>query len=827
MKDNLFSYYTNGITETKPKDNNMTIDRLAKGIKTQFKTSTESLRLHLQQGDKEQADKIKRGLDYVTFSGIFSKRGAKNIVTYSELLAIDLDDLPDVVEAKKTILEQTDIDIAMMFVSPSGNGLKVVVPSTTEAEHLQVFRMYQRYFKSIGFDVDESGKDIGRACFVCHDPDVYHSDTFEFKKLPDYWDEPTEATRPQPQTHTTYLHNTGTNTGGGGYEADDLDEVIKVAKQIKAKGLNIAPDYNSYLDVGFALATLGEAGRSVYHSVCSVSEKYNYEDTDRKFTECLNSGNGSIGLGTFFQLAKDVGIKLAKRATPTIKRDTTLSNDIEKGVFDYYFFDEKNNITISPTRLMQWLMMKGFKRISEAGDDNIKIIKGETKAIEPFNYLTDTIAYLRANINPKDKEREQEISDYLLSKTAMINKVWLLMEAEPYDLQRDNKNTTYIPFKNGVAKITGEGIEMLDYSNDEVKLFMKVESMNHNFINTLDSVDKFDNREAGDFERFVNYAITGSDKDASEYTPTELGNVSAFYTMIGYLMSNYKAMGNAKAIILSDEGADGENRKGGRGKTLISKAIQMFRMNIFKGGAEFDPTYRHNFADLQRWHDVYVIDDVNAGFRYDLMYTNITGDITAERKGTTAVGIPFKDAPKFVITTNWAVRYSSEASSTNRRFNEYKFSDYWNDKRQPKDVFDKYFWDEWEATDWQSFFEFMAFCCVLYLRAGLQKVVYNKDADNYRAYFFNDAIELEAQRIFEKLGDWQDFSVTDFMEVHQQKYSYSNDRLFNVRTARNYIDAYISYHKLGFEYGRGKKWRKAGNVFDGIAVPATDGILPF
>ena len=125
-----FSYYTGGITSTVPKANDMTVERLAKGIGSQFEGETATLRSYLSNGKKNKADEIKRGLNYVTFSGVFSKRGAKNLTDYSGLMVLDLDDLPDVVEVKKTILEQTDIEVAMIFVSPSGNGLKVIVPST-------------------------------------------------------------------------------------------------------------------------------------------------------------------------------------------------------------------------------------------------------------------------------------------------------------------------------------------------------------------------------------------------------------------------------------------------------------------------------------------------------------------------------------------------------------------------------------------------------------------------------------------------------------------------------------------------------------------------
>lgn len=62
-------------------------------------------------------------------------------------MVLDLDDLQDVVRTRKALINQDAIDIVLMYVSPSGNGLKVVIPGTTEDEHEQVFGMYERFLK--------------------------------------------------------------------------------------------------------------------------------------------------------------------------------------------------------------------------------------------------------------------------------------------------------------------------------------------------------------------------------------------------------------------------------------------------------------------------------------------------------------------------------------------------------------------------------------------------------------------------------------------------------------------------------------------------------
>lgn len=149
-----------------------------------------SLYRALPEGKEKTEFKLTR-FPFASFSGIFTKRNNKSLHNYSSLMVLDLDDLEDVENARKQLISQRDIHIAMMYTSPSGNGLKVVVPSTTPEEHKQVFEMYELYFiDQLGLTVDSSGRDIARACFICHDPQLYSNSNYQFKKLDEYWNLP-------------------------------------------------------------------------------------------------------------------------------------------------------------------------------------------------------------------------------------------------------------------------------------------------------------------------------------------------------------------------------------------------------------------------------------------------------------------------------------------------------------------------------------------------------------------------------------------------------------------------------------------------------------
>ena len=777
-----FSYFNAPIRNTQPyKD--ITLSDVAEVIKGDyFKNETDKLRAFV---DVDEARQYKgNSFSYATFSGTFSERKAKALIKYSGLIALDFDHV-DVDEVKNKLLNQKDVDTVILFISPSGDGVKWIVPSTNADEHLQVFRMYQRYCKDkFDLDVDESGKDIARACFLPHDENVVYNENYQFKKLEKYWNEPIvnppKPKHPQRQTKQSDALS----------PFDDYNTRGDVISLLQSHGWTIKSDKSDETKLTRAGKKSGISGG--YRK----QDKLFYVFTDATEFEASKAYNPAqvyavLECGNDMKLARTKLLSIGYGEENSYYHDNSLQVEKQKDNFNFYTDDFK----IKPARVAEFLKRKGFMRISEEGNDTINIIKNESKILKPFNFKTDTTSFLKKHINhPQNKT---EIENQLVAKENDILKSWKLLKGEPYNLNRDTKNTVYIPFKNGVAKITKDGINMIDYKSSELDFFIGVESQNHVF----ESVD-IKKRGIGEFEKFLIYAIIG--RETTELTAKEYKDVLAFYSMIGYLISNCKNPAQSPAIILSDEGADDERRNGGRGKSLLAFALQKVRGYNKRGGTEFEPGYRHVFADLQKYHDVYIIDDVPANFNYDALYTQITGDITAERKGTQAVVIPFQDAPKFLITTNWAVRYDKEATSTNRRLLEYKFSDFWNNHNKPDDFFNSTFFYDWDAKEWQLFYELLIMCVMFYLKEGIKKIEYSKEADNFRAYFSNDVLLDEFERVFNLMELKGSFKATDFINEYKNG-SLKWDGIFHRNNTKRYIDTYIEYHKKNIEYKKSEK----------------------
>lgn len=122
--------------------------------------------------------------DYATFSGVFTRRSDASMIKHSGLLTLDFDHIDNVRELKQTLLDNSLFNTQLIFFSPSGTGLKwIVAIDIKKYTHLEWFNSLANYIKkNLDLEVDKSGKDVSRACFLCHDPEVYISKDYENEK---------------------------------------------------------------------------------------------------------------------------------------------------------------------------------------------------------------------------------------------------------------------------------------------------------------------------------------------------------------------------------------------------------------------------------------------------------------------------------------------------------------------------------------------------------------------------------------------------------------------------------------------------------------------
>ena len=126
-----------------------------------------------KEKNKSERNDLKKQLPSICFSGKFSKRADNSILEHSGLICLDFDGYEkqkDLIQDKEKMMK--DKYTFSVFISPSGNGLKVLVKIPNDAEnHTKYFQSLEKYYNSNYFDT--TSKNISRVCYESYDPLIY------------------------------------------------------------------------------------------------------------------------------------------------------------------------------------------------------------------------------------------------------------------------------------------------------------------------------------------------------------------------------------------------------------------------------------------------------------------------------------------------------------------------------------------------------------------------------------------------------------------------------------------------------------------------------
>lgn len=241
---------------------------------------------------KEERDKAKRQVPAVTVSGTFAPtRGEENLKERSGFIAIDIDNQTDLDYLKE------DPYTYAYFESISGGGRVTILKTRTNRPHKDTFRWVQHYyFEKYGITVDSLPQNIASLRFVSHDPNIYINTKAR-----------TALTKAPPKKRARSIP-----------VAIPQDKVGELVREAVERGIDLAPDYESYRNLGFALANgFGDLGEDYFHALCQVNTKYDSRHARRQWQHCLKGANRSgITVGTFYWMLKDNGIDIPKDNKP-------------------------------------------------------------------------------------------------------------------------------------------------------------------------------------------------------------------------------------------------------------------------------------------------------------------------------------------------------------------------------------------------------------------------------------------------------------------------------------------------------------------------------
>lgn len=142
----------------------ITIDHALERIKSgKSRAKVEDVRNAI---DKEKATDLKKSLPSVCFSGKFKSRYDNCMIEHSGFIVLDFDNVE--VDTEMVKLQESKYCYAA-WVSPSGNGIKVLMRIADGTKHREHFAAIKEFFPTI----DPSGVNPSRVCFESYDPNIF------------------------------------------------------------------------------------------------------------------------------------------------------------------------------------------------------------------------------------------------------------------------------------------------------------------------------------------------------------------------------------------------------------------------------------------------------------------------------------------------------------------------------------------------------------------------------------------------------------------------------------------------------------------------------
>ena len=198
----------------------------------------------------------------------------------------------------------------------------------------------------------------------------------------------------------------------------DLEHLELVARRIAESGADITSEYHEWINVTFACASLGEAAREPYHTICSQYPGYKREECDKCFDNCLRTGRGDIRLGTLIKMAKDHGIDTSlprgrRRKSEQEKKDEIKSSFIQMAekIAEWY-----------ETRYNTWkdrveICARGTGKWAPMTDRDVSTIFSRLK-IDELRVSKDNV---RALMESSDYSKEYDVASTWLDGLAPYN----------------------------------------------------------------------------------------------------------------------------------------------------------------------------------------------------------------------------------------------------------------------------------------------------------------------------------------------------------------------------------------------------------------------
>ena len=715
-----------------------------------------------EQKNKEDANLIKKSLPCILFNGTFSERNSNSLIKHSGLMIVDFDKFPSAEEMNKQLeLLKQNKHFVLLFISPSGNGLKGVVKVSDQLDKITHPKIFSQFQDDFNFEYwDKSNSNVDRVCYESYDPNIYINFDAEIYN-PIIKDKGYTVQERSPILPIS-----------------DEDKIIEKIMAWDWKKDFVEGERNSFVfDLAGAFCEYGISQTSAEGYI--LNNVVHGDFSDAEVTTTVKSAyKKRVFDSKFFedyQKMDKVKADLKKGKDAVIKKHSIseeVFNELKENQEheDFWSISDKNKISIDLLKYKLFLERNGFKKFFPEDCQKptwVKIVSNKVVETSIEKIKDFVLEYL---LNRSEIEVWKYCANF---QNLFSDKLLLMLDSVDLMMLKDLKDVSYFAFMNGILTVDKNKYKLVDYIDVDGYVW-ESQIINRDWV----SLEEFDN----EYQKFISN-ISNNEPIAIECA-------------IGYLLSTYKNKMNNKAIILNDE-VISNNPEGGTGKGVIVQGIKQIRKVSILDGKTFDDKKSFPYQTVTPETQVLVFDDVKKNFDFESKFSIVTEGMTLERKNKDAIKLKVEDSPKMVISTNYAIK--GEGNSHDRRRHELEIAQYYGKNLTPYDEFGKQLFDDWDIQEFKKFDNYMIYCLQCFLKNGL--IIQNSKNLKLRKFIAESSMEF-----YEWIDDADNFKRNErhnkteyyqrFIDEYQDFKKWLQSKTFN-----KWVDKYCTYK--GYEYKEG------------------------
>ena len=647
-----------------------------------------------QEKNKTKRNDLKKNLPAICFSGQFNKRSDSAIVEHSGLICLDFDGYPK----KKDLLEdkerfQKNKFIYSVFVSPSGNGLKVLVKIPADQDnHSKYFNSLKKEFDSAYFDT--TSKNLSRVCYESYDRLLHiNPNSSLWDKIEELEYEEKSIIKDVPLlkiSDENKIIEILTKWWQQKYpmvEGQRNQNVYVLARALNEFGVgkNIASFVcNQYESSDFPKREIQTTIDSAYRNAADFGTKF-YEDT-----ETINEIKQRVKRG---DSKKDIRRDLQNTDIEIDDIEAVIENAEKDEDQKFWTKNEKGTIKIVPLLFKKYLEDNGFYKYCPEGSKNYVFVKvtnnliDHTSEKEIKDFVLGTLYHYE----------DVSIYNYFAEQTRFFREEFLtLLGTIDIYFIADSKYSSYLYYRNCAVQVKKNEVVAIDYMDLGGYVWK-----DHVIDRAYKECETFE----CDYKTFV--------ENISAKNPVR---TTSMESTIGFLMHGHKNLSYCPAVILNDE-VISDNPEGGTGKGIFMNALSHMKKLVTIDGKAFDFAKSFAYQLVSADTQILCFDDVKKYFDFERLFSVVTEGLTLEKKNKDAIKIPFNKSPKIAITTNYAIK--GAGNSFQRRKWELELYQHYSKNFTPQDEFGRLFFGDWDDDEWCVFDNYMIQCIQLYLKQGL------------------------------------------------------------------------------------------------------------